>query len=73
MKIAILSPEGVQSLDVVGPAEVFWQAARRLGDPDAYQIEIMGVSDEPNPGHRSLAFSHRTAPSTTRTNRSTPC
>ena len=31
MNIVILAPQGVQSLDVVGPAEVFWEAARRLG------------------------------------------
>ncbi len=56
MKIVILAPQGVQSLDVVGPAEVFWQAARRLGNADAYQIQIMGISDEPIRGTGALRF-----------------
>ena len=42
MRIVILAPPGVQSLDVVGPAEVFWEAARRLGDPTAYEVQVMG-------------------------------
>ena len=25
MRVVILAPPGVQSLDVVGPAEVFWE------------------------------------------------
>ena len=37
MRILILAPPGVQSLDVVGPAEVFWEAARRLGDEKCVQ------------------------------------
>ena len=56
MKIVILAPQGVQSLDVVGPAEVFWEAARRLGNPDAYQVQIMGVSDDPIRGTGGLRF-----------------
>lgn len=56
MKIVILAPQGVQSLDVVGPAEVFWEAARRLGDPDAYQVQVMGTSDEPIRGTGALRF-----------------
>ncbi len=56
MNIVILAPQGVQSLDVVGPAEVFWEAARRLRDPNAYQIQIMGTSDEPIRGTGALRF-----------------
>jgi transcriptional regulator GlxA family with amidase domain len=56
MKIVILAPQGVQSLNVVGPAEVFWEAARRLGDPDAYQVQVMGVSDKPIRGTGALRF-----------------
>lgn len=52
----MLAPQGVQSLDVVGPAEVFWEAARRLGDPDAYQVQVMGVNDEPICGTGALRF-----------------
>ena len=56
MNIVILAPQGVQSLDVVGPAEVFWEAAKRLGDPNAYRVQIMGASDEPIRGTGALRF-----------------
>ena len=56
MKIVILAPQGVQSLDVVGPAEVFWEAARRLGNPDAYHVQVMGISDLPIRGTGALRF-----------------
>jgi len=56
MKIVILAPQGVQSLDIVGPAEVFWEAARRLGDPNAYQVQIMGVDNEPIQGTGTMRF-----------------
>ena len=56
MRITILAPQGVQSLDVVGPAEVFWEAARRLGIPGAYEVEIMGTTNEPIRGTGSLRF-----------------
>jgi hypothetical protein len=52
----ILAPPGVQSLDVVGPAEVFWEAARRLGDPSAYEIQIMGTTAGAVCGTGSLRF-----------------
>jgi transcriptional regulator GlxA family with amidase domain len=56
MNIIILAPQGVQSLDVVGPAEVFWEAARRLGDPDAYRVQVMGTSAAPIRGTGALRF-----------------
>jgi transcriptional regulator GlxA family with amidase domain len=56
MNVVILAPQGVQSLDVVGPAEVFWEAARRLGDPGAYTIQVMGVSGDPIRGTGALRF-----------------
>jgi transcriptional regulator GlxA family with amidase domain len=56
MKIVILAPQGVQSLDVVGPAEVFWEAARRLGNPAAYQVQVIGTSGEPVQGTGALRF-----------------
>lgn len=43
MRIAILAPDGVQTLDVVGPAEIFWEAARRLKDMSAYDIQIIST------------------------------
>jgi len=47
MRVVILAPPGVQSLDVVGPAEVFWEAARRLGNPSAYEVQVMATTSEP--------------------------
>lgn len=56
MRIVILAPPGVQSLDVVGPAEVFWEAARRLGNPEAYDVQIMGTERGPVRGTGNLRF-----------------
>ena len=56
MRVTILAPPGVQSLDVVGPAEVFWEAARRLGDPKAYEVQVMSTSAEPVCGTGGLRF-----------------
>jgi transcriptional regulator GlxA family with amidase domain len=56
MRIAILSPPGVQSLDIVGPAEVFWEAARRLGNPDAYDIQIISSGAPSIDGTGQLKF-----------------
>jgi transcriptional regulator GlxA family with amidase domain len=56
MRIVILSPPGVQSLDIIGPAEVFWEAARRLGDMDAYDIQIMSTGAPSVSGTGQLRF-----------------
>jgi transcriptional regulator GlxA family with amidase domain len=56
MRVVILAPPGVQSLDVVGPAEVFWEAARRLGNPSAYEVQIMGTTTGAICGTGSLRF-----------------
>lgn len=56
MRVVILAPPGVQSLDVVGPAEVFWEAARRLGNPTAYDVQVMATTPEPVRGTGSLRF-----------------
>lgn len=56
MRVVILAPPGVQSLDVVGPAEVFWEAARRLGDPGAYEVQVMGTTEGAVCGTGSLRF-----------------
>ncbi|WP_426420411.1 GlxA family transcriptional regulator [Bradyrhizobium genosp. A] len=56
MRIALLAPPGVQSLDIVGPAEVFWEAARRLGDPSAYSVQVMAGSADPILGTGGLRF-----------------
>jgi transcriptional regulator GlxA family with amidase domain len=56
MRVVILAPPGVQSLDVVGPAEVFWEAARRLGDPNAYEVQVMGTTAGAVCGTGNLRF-----------------
>jgi transcriptional regulator GlxA family with amidase domain len=56
MRIAILAPPGVQSLDIVGPAEVFWEAARRLGKMDAYDIQIISSGAASIGGTGQLKF-----------------
>lgn len=43
MRIGILAFPAVQLLDVVGPADVFAEAARQLGDPRAYSVQVIGT------------------------------
>ena len=43
MRIGILVFPGVQLLDVAGPADVFVEAARQLGDLKAYQVQVIGT------------------------------
>jgi len=43
MHIGILAFPSVQLLDVVGPADVFAEAARQLGDPRAYVVQVIGT------------------------------
>lgn len=56
MRIVLLAPPGVQSLDIVGPAEVFWEAARRMNNPGAYDIQIMSTGAASVPGTGQLRF-----------------
>ncbi|MFG1427711.1 GlxA family transcriptional regulator [Roseixanthobacter glucoisosaccharinicivorans] len=56
MRIAILAPPGVQSLDVVGPAEIFWEAARRLGDMSAYDVQVISTGEPAIGGTGQLRF-----------------
>lgn len=56
MRIALLAPPGVQSLDVVGPAEIFWEAGRRLGNPSAYEVQVVGTEVGPITGTGNLRF-----------------
>src|SRR5258708_14041956 len=56
MRAVILARPGVQSLDVVGPGEVFWEAARRLGDPSAYEVQVMGTTAGAVCGTGNLRF-----------------
>lgn len=43
MRVAILALPRVQLLDVAGPADVFAEAARQLGRPRAYQVQVIGT------------------------------
>ena len=43
MRVAILAFPRVQLLDVVGPADVFSEAARQLGSPRAYQVQVLAT------------------------------
>ncbi|MBT2321304.1 GlxA family transcriptional regulator [Variovorax paradoxus] len=45
MRVAILAFPGVQLLDVAGPADVFAEAARQLGRPRAYQVQVIGTEE----------------------------
>lgn len=44
MRIAILAFPRFQLLDVAGPADVFTEAARQLGDPLAYQVQVISAA-----------------------------
>lgn len=56
MRIVILAPPGVQSLDVVGPAELFWEAARRTNGAANYEVRVMGVTSAPILGTGNIRF-----------------
>lgn len=43
MRITLLAFPRVQLLDIVGPADVFAEAARQLGNPRAYRVEVIGT------------------------------
>ncbi|MBO9651201.1 MAG: GlxA family transcriptional regulator [Variovorax sp.] len=45
MRVAILAFPRVQLLDVAGPADVFAEAARQLGKPRAYQVQVIGSQE----------------------------
>jgi len=45
MRIAILAFPRFQLLDVAGPADVFTEAARQLGQPRAYQVQLIATAD----------------------------
>jgi transcriptional regulator GlxA family with amidase domain len=45
MRVAILAFPRFQLLDIAGPADVFAEAAHQLGDPRAYQVQVIGAKD----------------------------
>lgn len=54
MKIGLLAPPRIQMLDLVGPTDVFAEAARQLGKPRAYRISVVGVQPGPIKGTSGL-------------------
>ena len=54
MRVAILAFPRVQLLDVVGPADVFSEAARQLGNPRAYQVQVLATEAGPLRGSSGL-------------------
>ena len=44
MRITLLAFPRVQLLDVAGPADIFAEAAKQLGNPRAYRVEVIGTS-----------------------------
>lgn len=47
MKIAVLVFPNVQMLDLAGPIDVFHEAARQAGSPEAYKFEIVSATRGP--------------------------
>jgi transcriptional regulator GlxA family with amidase domain len=45
MRIAILAFPRFQLLDVAGPADVFVEASRQLGEPRAYQVQVISTEE----------------------------
>ncbi|SDD52811.1 Transcriptional regulator GlxA family, contains an amidase domain and an AraC-type DNA-binding HTH domain [Cupriavidus sp. YR651] len=47
MKVAVLAFPGIHMLDLVGPIDVFNEAARQAGTPGAYRFEIISAAPGP--------------------------
>jgi transcriptional regulator GlxA family with amidase domain len=54
MRIAILACPRVQLLDVIGPSDVFAEAARQLGNPRAYRVDVIALEEAPVKGSSGL-------------------
>ncbi|MDM3886832.1 hypothetical protein QSV36_14730 [Pseudomonas sp. BCRC 81390] len=61
MRIAFLAFPRVQLLDVVGPADVFAEAAKQLGNPRAYRVEVIGTEKGMIKGSSGLTDGFRRA------------
>ncbi|WP_085586524.1 MULTISPECIES: GlxA family transcriptional regulator [unclassified Pseudomonas] len=57
MRITLLAFPRVQLLDVVGPADVFAEAAKQLGNPRAYRVEVIGTDKGMIKGSSGLKLS----------------
>lgn len=56
MRIGILVFPGVQLLDLVGPMDVFHEAARQVGNAGAYTFEIISITTDPIQGSNGMHF-----------------
>jgi transcriptional regulator GlxA family with amidase domain len=56
MHIALLVFPGVQLLDVAGPMDVFHEAARKSGQPAAYQFDLVALEDGPVRADNGMLF-----------------
>lgn len=56
MRIAFLVFPGVQMLDLAGPMDVFQEASRVSGQPDAYQFELVALEDKPVRASNGMLF-----------------
>jgi transcriptional regulator GlxA family with amidase domain len=56
MHIALLVFPGVQLLDVAGPMDVFHEAARKSGQPGAYQFDLVALEDGPVRADNGMLF-----------------
>jgi len=56
MRIAVLVFPGVQMLDVTGPLDVFSEGNRQSGQPDAYQLDLVGLDDGPVRAENGMVF-----------------
>ena len=41
--VSILAVPRVQMLDVIGPADIFAEAARQVGNPRAYKLQLLSL------------------------------
>lgn len=56
MRVAVLAFPGVQMLDVVGPIDVFNEAVRQAGTPDAYKLEVISTVGGPIRASNGMRF-----------------
>ena len=61
MRIALLALPHAKMLDIVGPLDVFSEAAIAAGVQDLYRLEVIGIDDSPIVGSSGLrVLPHRT-------------
>jgi transcriptional regulator GlxA family with amidase domain len=65
-QISILAFPRVQMLDVMGPADIFAEAAHQLGNPRAYRVQLIGTGPGEIRGSNGMRISVDTAIQTQR-------